>query len=260
MSAKILVYDIETSYLKTKTWTIYDTNVIGQGKGVIEDFKILCFSYKWLGETKEHAIAQRDFEDYVPGVNNDRNVCAVLWHLFDEADIVIAHNGNSFDQKKVRARFVINGFCSPSPFKQIDTKLVARKHFGFTSNKLDDLAKFFGIEGKLDVGGIETWDGCLAGDDKAWDKMVKYNKRDVSVLEKVYLVMRGWMDNHPNLANIIEKPDACPTCGEEVFMYALRFKVTPTGKSKRFQCSNCGAICSIAKRENLPKPTYRPGH
>lgn len=258
MGAKILIYDIETNYLITKTWGIYESNAIGQGKGVIEDTQILCFAYRWYGEDETHAVAQRDFEDYVPGVNNDYSVVATLWHLFNEADIVIAHNGNRFDQKKARARMIYHNFAPHSPFKQIDTKLVARKHFGFTSNKLDDLAKHFKIPGKLETGGIETWDGCIAGDKNAWDLMIQYNKQDVVILEQVYQRMLGWMDNHPNLSVIVGRPESCPSCLAEGTMISNGFKTTQTSRYRRFRCNACGAGCTERRAEKEQKVRYKP--
>jgi hypothetical protein len=258
-SAKVLLYDLETSYLITKNWGIWEQNVIGAGKGVLEDFQILCFAYKWLGDKHTHVVAQPDFKGYKPGVNDDKNVVKALWELFDEADITIAHNGNQFDYRKSTARFIYHKLPPPSPTQQIDTKLVARRHFGFTSNKLDDLAHHFGIPGKLDAGGIETWDGCIAGDMKAWKRMTTYNKRDVVVLEKVYLKMRAWQTNHPNMgAYIIQDRPVCPRC-QSSKLHGMGFKTTVGGiKYRRWQCQECGHYSSDRTIDkSKPKPEIK---
>lgn len=256
MKSRVLIYDIETSYLVTKTWGIYESNAIGQGKGIIKDFQILCFSYKWLDEGKVYAVSQTDFKNYEPGVNNDFNVVKKLRDLFNEADIVIAHNGNQFDQRKARARMIYHNLIPHTPIFQIDTKLVARRHFGFTSNKLDDLAAYFGIPGKLNVGGIETWDGCLEGDKKAWRRMIKYNKQDVVVLELVYLKMLGWMTTHPNLANISDKPDVCPYCESEGPFEDIGVKRTPMNKYRMFRCLNCQSSIRDTKAIKSQRPSF----
>jgi len=244
---KVLLYDLETSYLITKTWGIYEQDVIGQGKGVIEDFQILCFSYKWLGE-KAHVIGQDDFKNYKPGVNDDQNVVKELWKLFNEADITIAHNGDKFDYRKTRARMAVHGLKPHSPTIQIDTKKMAKKEFGFTSNKLDDLARYFGIPGKIDTGGIETWDGCMKGDPKAWAKMKRYNRWDTILLEKVYLCMRAWSTNHPNMANIEGRPEGCPRCLYEGKFWSDGYRPTKTGRYRRWTCPNCGFHPSDRKK------------
>src|SRR5690606_17959042 len=107
------------------TWGKYEQNLVWS----IQDWYILCFAYKWLGERKTHVIAQPDFKDYKPGSSDDKNVVQKLWELFEEADVVVAHNGNSFDQKKSQARMIYHGMRPPAPYKQIDTKLVARRYF-----------------------------------------------------------------------------------------------------------------------------------
>ena len=252
-----LFYDLETSYIISKNWGIWESNAIGAGKGVLEDFQILCFAYKWSGDKKTYVVGQDDFPDYVPGVNNDYNVVEYLWNLFNIAEITCAHNGNSFDYKKSTARFIYHGFEPPSPTVQIDTKLVARRHFGFTSNKLDDLAAHFGIEGKLDAGGIETWDGCLAGDPKAWKTMKTYNVRDVIVLEKVYEKMMPWQQTHPNLANIEGRPDACPKCASEEGMTAQGTRYTKTGQYQKWRCKSCHSyVSSRTQEKGLDHPNY----
>src|ERR1700756_3123121 len=96
---RILLYDIETSPLITYAWQIYEANAIK----VIKDTQILCFAYKWLDEKRVHVVGQDDFKSFKPGVNNDKDVVKALWKLFDEAEVVIAHNGNQFDQKIVQS-------------------------------------------------------------------------------------------------------------------------------------------------------------
>ena len=253
---RCLLYDLETSYLITKTWGIWEQNAIGAGKGVVHDFQILCFAYKWLGEKKTHIIAQPDFKGYKAGVNDDKSVVEALWKLFNEADITIAHNGNQFDYKKSTARFIYHDLPPPSPTQQIDTKLVARRHFGFTSNKLDDLAAHFKIEGKMDAGGIETWDGCLTGDMKAWRRMCKYNKQDVIVLEQVYLKMRAWQTTHPNMATLADRPEACPKCLESKGFQSAGWRHTKTAHYRRFQCMNCYTYVSTRTQEKGNRPIY----
>ena len=232
--ARILCWDCETSPLITYTWKIWEANAIE----VIEDWQMLCFSWRWLGEKTIHVLGQDDFKGYKPGVNNDKKLIEALRQLFDEADVIVAHNGNSFDQKKAQARMMIHGLPPPSPYKQIDTKLVAKRYGAFTSNKLDDLGKDLSIGQKLETGGFATWKGCLAGDPKAWAKMKRYNKQDVALLEEVYLKLRPWMSNHPAINLLNRDMNACPICGKGP-MTRQGTKSAKTTTYQQWKCKSC---------------------
>ena len=134
--AKILLYDIETAPNLVHTWGVYEQTALE----VVRPWYILCFAYKWLDEKQTHVVSLPDYEkQYKKDPENDYEVVKRLHELFNEADIVIAHNGNNFDQKKVHARFLVHGFDPPINYKQIDTLKEARKHFRFDSNRLNDL-------------------------------------------------------------------------------------------------------------------------
>lgn len=207
--ARILLYDIETTPNLAYVWGKYQQDVIAYE----EEWHILCFAYKWLGERTTHVVALPDFPLYKREPRNDKEVVKKLKELFDEADVVIAHNGDSFDQKKVQARFMVHRLGPPTPYRQIDTKKVARKYANFNSNKLSDLGRNLGLGQKLDTGGFSLWLGCMNGVAAAWNTMKRYNKQDVVLLEQVYLELRPWINNHPAMNLMEGKYDACPNCG-----------------------------------------------
>lgn len=252
---KILLYDLETAPIVATVWGKYEQDIIW----TIQEWYVLCFSYKWLGESKTHVVAQVDFPDYKPGSEDDRRVVAKLHELLDEADVVVAHNGNRFDNPKSRARMIAHGLTPPSPFKQVDTKLVAKSQFGFTSNKLDDLGEYLGVGHKLATGGHHLWKQCMAGDKKAWAKMKRYNKQDVVLLEKVYLALRPWMNNHPSLARLTDSAMACPKCGTVGRLQRRGWSVTNVGKYRRLQCQSCGGWSkertALGKNEDV-RPSF----
>jgi hypothetical protein len=233
---RCLIYDIETSPNLAFVWGKWQQDVIAYE----EEWYILCFAYKWLGEKTTHVVALPDFDEYKKAKDNDIMVVAKLHELFNEADIIIAHNGNNFDQKKVHARFAYHNMLPPSPYKQIDTKLVAKRYFNFNSNKLDDLGDHLKIGRKIQTGGFDLWLGCMNGDMKAWRKMKKYNKQDVDLLEKIYLRFRPWISNHPSLYHK-ENADMCPSCGVAGRMQRRGYARNKTTIYKRYQCQNCGS-------------------
>lgn len=233
---RILLFDIETMANLAFVWGKYEQNVIQYER----EWFMLSFAYKWLGEKTTYVKSLPDFRGYTKDKKNDKALVQALWSLFDEADIIIAHNGNSFDIKKANAKFIEHGLKPPSPYKQIDTKLVARRYFNFNSNKLDDLANILGLGRKIDTGGFELWMDCVAGKKNAWRKMCTYNKHDVVLLEKVYLKLRSWMVNHPHVGVLSDEKEACPSCGKHSLQrrgYAIRGNKT---RVRRLQCTSCG--------------------
>lgn len=246
---KILLFDIETAPNISYTWGKWQQDVIRFEK----EWYVLCFAYKWLGEKKITVVGQDDFKGYEKDKTNDYHVIKELHKLFSEADVVMGHNSDQFDNKKVQARMIQHGLLPPTPYKTIDTKKVAKRYFAFNSNKLDDLGKNLGVGQKLNTGGFELWLGCMAGDRKSWAKMKKYNKQDVALLEEVYLRLRPWIDNHP--ADLF-KPDTCPKCGLGP-LHSNGFKVTKTTRYRQFQCQNCGGYCSERKADKtIERPQY----
>lgn len=228
---KILLFDIETAPNLGYIWGKYEQNVIRYTK----EGYMLCFAYKWLGEKTTKAYSLQDFPLYKKDKGNDKELVKKLWELFDEADIVVAHNGDHFDIRKANGYFIKAGLKPPSPYRTVDTKKQARRAFMFNSNKLDDIGDYLGIGRKMDTGGFELWEGCMAGDKDCWAKMVKYNKQDVILLENVYNRLLPWM-KHPDIGFTGECPN-CSSCN----LQRRGFAMTRKTSKQRFQCQDCGA-------------------
>lgn len=232
---KVLLYDIETMANLAYVWGKYEQDVVAYEK----EWYMLTFAYKWLEEDRTYVKSLPDYKTWKKDRQNDKELIEDLWKLFDEADIVIAHNGNSFDQKKSNARFIFHGLPPPSPYKQIDTKLVAKRYFNFNSNKLDDLGNYLGIGRKINTGGFDLWLGCASGDKTSWKKMCDYNKQDVVLLEEVYLKLRGWDNQHPSVSRISGTKTNCPNCDSD--KYKKRgFNYTKVNTYQSYQCCACG--------------------
>lgn len=245
--AKTLLYDIETAPNLAYVWGKWEQNAIAFERS----WYILTFAYKWLDDKKVRAFSLPDFDGYKDDKTNDKALCAELWKLFNEADVVIGHNSDAFDNKKSYARFVQHKFAPPAPFQSVDTKKVAKRHFKFDSNKLDDLGDYLGVGRKMVHTGFDMWLGCIVRDDpKEWDRMVKYNKQDVLLLERVYHAMRPYMNNHPN-ANVYNETLAnCPNCGGSRLI-RNGWRPTRTGRYQRYQCTDCGAWSSASKNSSV---------
>lgn len=235
---RILFYDIETAPNTSYIWGKYEQDSLGN----LQDWYMLSFAAKWYGDNKVISYGLPDFRDYKKNPTNDKELVRKLWELIDEADVIVAHNGDDFDNKKANARFVYHGFTPPSPYKTIDTKKIAKRYFRFDSNKLTDIGKYLNLGQKVETGGFSLWVGCMSGDKNAWRKMIKYNRQDVVLLEKIYEVFKPWIRNHPNVNALSGRTNACPTCGSKHLQSRgyMVSKASPT-KTQRFQCQSCGA-------------------
>jgi hypothetical protein len=252
---RVLIYDIENAPLLSWVWSARDIDHV---VAIESEWYMLSFAWKWLGDKRTQVLGLDDFRGYERDPENDKRLCRELHKLFDEADITIAHNGDQFDRRKANARFVANGLGPPSPYRTVDTLKVARRHFMFSSNKLDDLGQALGVGRKAPTGGWRTWRGCMAGDPASWSTMKKYNKQDVDLLEQVYLRLLPWMDNHPNMATLCAMPDACPKCGTPGRMQRRGTRHTARSLSYiRFYCRSCGGYshARFADKDH-PKPEY----
>jgi hypothetical protein len=209
---------------------------------------MLSFSYKWLGEKAIYTKALCDYPLYKSNLENDFFLIKDLHKLFDEADILIAHNGDKFDIKKANARFIRYGMKPPAPWKSIDTCKAARKYFSFESNKLNDLGVYLGVGKKMANTGFDLWRRTMAGEQKAWNQMKQYNRRDVLLLERVYEHLRPYMATHPNLGLYQDRP-CCPVC-QSMDVQRRGIIVSAARKYTRYQCQGCGAW---NKGEVVPK-------
>ena len=205
------------------------------------DWFILSYSAKWYKEDKIFYKDQRGKGR--KSIENDKSLLKDIWKLFDEADVVVAHNGIKFDIPKINARFAKHGIKPPSPYRQVDTLQIARKTFAFTSNKLAFLCELLQVENKklthAMFPGFKLWEQCLKGNIQAWEEMEEYNKVDVLALEEVYDKLKVWSPSHPNHGVHIDDSHSCSKCGSKNLI-KKGFKFTQVGKYQRYKCLDCG--------------------
>jgi DNA polymerase elongation subunit (family B) len=236
---KVAFVDIETSPILMTAWTMFEANAIW----VERDTYILCFAVRWSHSKRTTTYALPDYKRYKRDRHDDKDLCRDLFNVLDSADIVVAHNGDAFDIKKINSRLAVHGFKPPSPFKTIDTLKLARRVFKFDSNKLDNLGRYLGEGRKLPHTGADLWRGCVDGDERSWKTMRRYNAKDVNLLVSVYERLKAWAPNHPDLRLYRDRPlraVVCPTC-RSGDVQRRGFRVALKKKYERFQCQGCGA-------------------
>lgn len=232
---KILIFDIETAPNLGYYFELYKEGNILKNES---HWYMLSYSAKWLNDKKVTTKTLPMYSPWKKNKSDDSALVKSLWQLFNEADILVAHNGNQFDIKKMNALFIKHGLNPPSPYKSIDTKLEAKRYFRFDSNKLDDLGHYLKIGRKLKHEGIDLWFDCMAGKKAAWQKMAEYNKQDVLLLERVYLKLLPWMNTHPN-RNAYRDVNNCPKCGSNKIKKEGH-QYTQSSRVQMYSCNNCG--------------------
>jgi hypothetical protein len=191
------------------------------------------------------------YPEYAGGKNDDveRKLVESLWHILDEADIVIAHNAKRFDVKKANAKFVEYGLQEPSPYKVVDTLLIAKAKFAFTSNKLDYITKLLEGKGKLATN-MQLWIDCMNGDKTAWQNMIEYNKVDVTELTDIYLKLRSWDSRAPNIATFYDDDKMrCVSCGSTKLVKEDMPARTGLSVFDCYRCQCCGKLSRDRKNK-----------
>ncbi len=229
---KILLLDIETAPHRVYAWGLWGQDIFLDQ--IEAPGYTLCWAAKWLGAGEKMMFASVHTAGRKRMLKN-------IYSLINEADIVIHYNGTKFDMPTLNKEFLLEGWSPPASYKQIDLLTTARRQFRLASNKLDWVARTLGFGEKTKHKGMMLWRDCMAGDDAAWKIMERYNKRDVVLLEKVYLALRPWVVNHPNVALYSgETRPACTNCGS-LKVVKRGFYYAKTLRYQRFSCNDCGA-------------------
>lgn len=250
---RVLVADIETFPILAYVWGLFKQNVsLDQIK---EDWSVMSFAAKWLLIPGTYYVDNRNREN----PKDDSITMHQLIRILEHTDMVIAHNGQRFDVPKIRARAALLGHPPMAPVKVVDTLLLNRKSFAFTSQKLAYVSDKFSISPKTEHAkfpGWKLWLGCMEHNRAAWRECEDYNVTDVTSLEESYLALRGWYEGGPNMAIYIEGLDkgehSCPNCGSH-HVVKKGSRRTQVGIYQRYNCVDCGGWsrgrCLIAGRD-----------
>jgi DNA polymerase III epsilon subunit-like protein len=231
---KRLFFDIETSPMIVYSWRVgWKLNI--PTDNIIEDWKIICISYKWEDEDKVQTLSWKN--------KCDKQLLIDFIKIANQADELIAHNGDRFDIKKIRTRCVYHRIPMFPNYRTLDTLKKAKSGFNFNSNRLDYIAKFLGVGAKLEHEGFNMWVKCMQGDEQALKDMVEYCEMDIIVLEDVWFVLQNYIKNNTHSGTHNGKLKAsCPTCGSEDISL-LKNNFTASGTIKRqLECNPCGYV------------------
>jgi DNA polymerase III epsilon subunit-like protein len=237
--AKILILDIETAPINAFVWDVWQQNV--SGNQIISDWFCLTWAAKWLFDKKVYSDRLTEKE---AKKQDDKRIIKSIWALVNEADIVIAHNGEKFDLPRLNTRFLIHRLNPPLPYQQIDTLKHIRRNFAFSHNKLDEVNRILQLPRKMEHEGMPLWVKCFKGEEQSLKKMLAYNIDDVKILEETYLRIRSWIKPHPNVGLHIldEGQSRCPTCGHNDMQNQDKDYHTTANVFELLRCGNCNSV------------------
>lgn len=223
---KILVIDIETRPALAYIWGAFKEN-IGHEQ-VVHPGGIICFAAKWVGSPEVFF--------YSEWTHGRAEMLREAHRLLEESDAVITYNGDKFDLPKLQGEFLLDGLPPLKPLTSIDALKAVKKN-GFLMNRLAFIGPLLRVGGKIKHEGFSLWSKVIDGDEKAQDKMKKYNIQDVALLEKLYLKIRPYIKNHPHMG---EKKSECGACGSNR-VQSRGFRRTKVYRIQRLQCQSCGS-------------------
>jgi DNA polymerase III epsilon subunit-like protein len=251
---RILILDIETSPMSIYAWHLFK-NTLGPHQ-VEKNSAMLCWAAKWLNDSEtfsERVTAEEALN------RDEESILRGLWDLIDDADILVGHNILKFDLHRINGAFIMYQLPPPSPYQTIDTLRIARKQFGFASNKMDFLNSRLEITGKIETN-FDLWKRCLKGGEEATvalEEMETYCRHDVTCSEELYVELRPWMNSHPNMGLYKGSlKSVCPACGG-LNVVENGYYYTPAGKYQSYKCQDCGAVSRsrINSYDKLKRPS-----
>ena len=174
---KRLFFDIETSPNIVYSWRV-GYRIILPPENIIQERKIICVCWKWEHKKNVYSLTWNDQQE-------DKELLKEFVKVCNQADEIVAHNGDNFDVKWLRTRCIFHRIKFPEKIQTFDTLKKSRKGFKFNSNKLDYIAKYLGVGRKTKTGGFDLWVDVMNGKKKALEEMVNYCKNDVVILHNV---------------------------------------------------------------------------
>lgn len=263
-SPKTLGIDLEIT--GSLGWT-YD--IFKGGMHHIEfDPLIMCFSWGWYDRTQplhkrrgkiHHERINITFNDVLlhnglKARNAEEALVRKAWKLFDEADEIMAFNGDRFDDKVLIGAFMRFRLGMPSPYVTIDPFKIS-KVAKFSSHSLNNLCRVLGIEGKADVTHSSLWRNFLAGDRKAKKLMQVYNDVDVERMYDVFEIIFPYSKQKLkiNISALRNGAFCCRHCGSSN-LQSRGIKTTGTGTYRWYSCNE--RYCGRWSSERLADAEY----
>ena len=170
--------------------------------------------------------------------------------------MVIGFNNDKFDNRWINARALKHDLDVNVFVKSFDIMKQAKRLFRLPGYSMNYIAKYVGVETKLQHTGLAMWEAIQTGSKreakKAMKLMVEYNIQDIIVTEQVYLRLRKYMKNPIHLGVIQGKSKStCPVCGSDNIKH-IKSTVTAAGTIQHImKCKEDKSTFKISNTEFL---------
>lgn len=232
MNRRRLFFDIETSFAVCGVFKV-GRKISVNYQQILEESAIICICYKWEDQKKIYSLKWDKNK-------NDKSVLKSFLKVAEQADELVAHNGDNFDLKYIRTRCYYHQVPMMPQYTTIDT-FKETNNFRFQSRSLDYVSKFGGGTGKTHTD-FELWKGCHFKDPKSLKLMVDYCKKDVTELEEVFKRLYPYMKHKSSVTTDRGK---CPGCGSDDVIICKR-RITAAGtRQVQYRCQNCGKFHTL---------------
>lgn len=217
---RILAWDIEASNLSA-------------------DFgMILCVGFKEVGKGRPTVLSIQDYDIEDP-IKAEKALLKDISKVLLDCDAWLTHFGTWYDVPFVNSRLLYHKLPTlPANHPQIDTWKVSRNRLKLRNNRLITISEFFGTKDEKNPLKGEQWIRALAGHGPSMGYIIDHCRRDVLVLEEVYLLLRPLMLDHPFTG--LGRNGKCAVCGEGK-RQKRGFHRTRTRIFQRYQCQACGS-------------------
>lgn len=175
--------------------------------------------------------------------------------LINEADIIVGHNSDKYDIKKINSECLYYRIEPPRENKTFDTKKLSGKYGDEPTKRLAYLAPKYTGGGKLSHEGYKTYIKAVAGDKKAQKELRAYNNEDVVRTWELYKLYLPFITRE---RTAWQGKRVCPQCGG-VNTQSRGIGKRHGGLYRRFQCMEC----LVANNKSwfygekiINKPTY----
>lgn len=248
-AARILMWDVEIAEALWAAYPSRKSQYLGP-RHLIQNQFFFCGAWKWHHENEIQAVSLLDDPDrFGEDHTDDYHVIKTLKDTIESADVLVHHNGDTFDWKHLNTRSAFHGLGPVRKPRMIDTLKVAKKEFRFPFNGMDAVCEFLGLPRKEKPPEGDMRKGMF-GNAHAIQNIVQYNEQDIRMQEALYEKLRPYITNHPNLNVMEDREDGCPKCGSMSF-HRDGYRYTNAGKYQSYECNNCGGY--FQGKKNLKK-------
>jgi hypothetical protein len=239
---RVGIVDIETLPMVCFSWGLFDQNI--SIEQIVQDSCLLSWAGKFLNEAK---VSSAVLSPEQAIKRDSSSIIQSCWDFLSQCDVVIGHNYMNFDSKHINTAFLEHGL-PPLKFVIVDTLMVAKQNFKFSSNKLKFINDKLSIRDKIETGGFGLWKKCHEGDPDALKQMLEYNEGDLFSTEELFYKIRPYVRNF-NVALYNESNESiCPVCGSNKIHDEGHY-YTSAGKWASVRCEDCS--CVSRRKDNL---------